>query len=187
MNPPPSPGHLALCLEEGRAARGRCEFAGGQGAYGEEEEGRGNTSVGSGGSVPGGSSSGVVAGSTSRVGGRKDLFGDEGLSHGVKTGAESEGLSAVGGGGIPGGGMERGAGVDLFESGDGTSVNRNSSGGGTEGERERRKAKTLSELGLLDSSTSSGKTGLFGDDAFGEEDGLGWLAHASSRGRPAQR
>ena len=29
--------------------------------------------------MPGGSSSGVVAGSTSRVGGRKDLFGDEGL------------------------------------------------------------------------------------------------------------
>ena len=28
MNPPPSPGHLAMCLEEGRSARGRREFAG---------------------------------------------------------------------------------------------------------------------------------------------------------------
>ena len=140
--------------------------------------------------MPGGLDSGGVAGSSSRMRGRKDLFGersDEGLVDGVKAGVESEGLGAIGGAGVPGGGKERGAEVGLFGGGDDTAVNRNSTGGGTEGERERRRAKTLSELGLLDSSALSGKSGLFGDDGFGEGDGLGWLAHASSRERPAQR
>jgi hypothetical protein len=72
-------------------------------------------------------------------------------------------------------------------------ANRNSfgegGGGGAEGEREKRKAKavtkttSLSELGLLDSSSSGGRTGLFGDDGGGEGEGegLGWLAHTKPK------
>ena len=79
--------------------------------------------------------------------------------------------------------------------GDGAGADRNSLGGGEggwggggrpEGEREGRMAKTvtktkttksLSELGLLDSASSGGRTWLFGEDVGGEGDGLGWLAH----------